>query len=436
MNFKKIVFAGLMTFTFMAYASAQETIKLTIEDAVEMAIQNNIQIKQSRMNLDMLEKKNKYSWNSASPSFSLSAGLTDSLPNKDIPGRDKNSLSYSISGGIRMTLTPALATSMASAKLAYENGEITYEKAIRTVEKNVRSTFYQLLNMRETISSNQQAIDAAKRTFDANTIKYNRGSLDQLTLLNSQYNYESRLPALDNTKNSYQNYLDNMKQVLGIPLETTVELEGNLDDILSLELSDEILEQNLEEIPSIKTLKQNIKSTENSLNAARYSAYGPTFSLSYSVGAGGGIDPSSDLKLSTNAISLNLSVPLDSYLPWSNGKLNMDTLKTNLASQKMDLENAKTTAMISIKSGYNSIKSAQNQLKLNESNLKLAQQTYDMTLVAYNNGSKDLNALQTAQDNLSTARYTLQNQKLQIINAVMNLEDTLGLPFGTLNNKQ
>ena len=55
-----------------------------------------------------------------------------------------------------------------------------------------------------------------------------------------------------------------------------------------------------------------------------------------------------------------------------------------------------------------------------------------MALAAYNAGSKDLLSLQTAADNLAGAKNTLQNQRYTIISAILDLENTLGVPFGTL----
>lgn len=409
---------------------------LTIEDAVSLAIQNNNSIKQSKLQLDLLEKQDKYSWNSVSPSLKLSGGLTDNLPrttNQSGATVTENTMSYSVGASVSVNLSPSLYTSIKAAEIAFESGEISYETAVRTVEMNVRQTFYSLLNMKETIESSQLTLDSAKRTYESNLEKYNRGQLDQLTLLTSQYNYEKQVPSVESAKYNYQSSLDSLKQVLGINLSDEVILEGSLDDILNVKLDENLKKQNLDEIPSVKSVLQSIKSTENNLLATKFSAWGPTLSLGYSYGGGGGISPSKDYASSANTITLNVAIPLDGYLPWSNGAMSIETQKSNLEQYKIQLDDARTSAMISIRNSYNTIENAQNQLKTYESNLELMQKTYDMTLIAYNNGSKDLSALETAQDNLSSARFSLQNQKYTIINAVLNLENTLGVPFGTLS---
>lgn len=403
---------------------------LTVEDAVALALENNISIKQNKLNLDLLEKKSKTSWNSVSPSLSAGGGLTDSLPVKE---GAQNNVSYSVSASASIRITPAVAGTVKSAKLAYENGEISYDTAIRSVEMSVRQAFYSLLNMESAIISNKENLDAAKRTYDSNTEKYNRGRLDQLTLLNSQYNYESKIPTVESSINSYQNSMDSFKQVLGLHLTEEIELKGSLDDAINMSLSEGELKYDIESIPSIITIKQNIKATENQIATSRLSAYGPSFSASYSYSAGGGIDPAVDFAARSSSLSLNVSVPLDSLFPWSAASVNIDSQKSSLENLKLQLENAKVSAMINIKNSYNSILMAQTQLQVYESNYDLMKRTYDMTLIAYNNGSKDLNTLQTAEDNLSKARFSLQSQKYTILNAILNLENTLGIPFGTLN---
>ena len=409
--------------------SQQKTV-LTVDDAVSLALENNLSIKQSKLSLNLLEKKAKTSWNTVSPSLSASGGLSDSLPVNE--GMDQT-ISYSVGASASIRVTPAVIGTIKSAKLAYETGVISYDSAVRSVEMSVRQAFYSLLNMESSIISNRETLEAAKRTFDSNTEKYERGRLDQLTLLNSQYNYESKIPTVESSINSYQNSMDSFKQILGINLTDEIELKGSLDDAINLKLSDGELKYDLESIPSIINIKQNIKSAETQLASSRLSSYGPSFSASYSYSGGGGIEPSSDFSTRGSSISLSVSLPLDSFFPWSSASVTIDSQKNSLENLKLQLENARVTAMINIKNSYNSILMAQTQLGVYEANYELMKRTYEMTLIAYNNGSKDLSTLQTAEDNLSKARFSLQSQKYTIFNAILNLENTLGIPFGTLN---
>lgn len=425
---KKIIVTLLMAATSFVLLSAQNIRTLSIDEAVSLSLDNNISIKQSKMDLDMLALKDKYSWNSVSPSLSANVNFTEPLAKFD-------QWSLTATGTLSLSITPSLATSIASAKLAYENGLLSYEATVRSVEKNVRSAFYSLLNDLETINSDKKTLDAAKRTYDSNLIKYNRGQLDQLTLLTSQYNYESKIPTVAADETAYQTSLDSLKQVLGIDLSQQIEINGNLDDILHFELDPEILNKNVDELPDVKKALQTIKNYEISIKGSKLSAYGPTVSLSYSQGFNSAVGLTGERKSGpyneNHNITLGVRIPLDSYLPWSNSAISIEQAESGLEAAKLTLENTRTSVKMKIRNTYNSILEAQTQLKLCEENLELMQKTYDLTLLAYNSGSKDLSVLQTAEDNLASARRNIQRQKYIIINSVLNLEDVLGVPFGS-----
>lgn len=409
------------------------TIQLTVEDAVNLALENNITIKQNKLDLDLLVKKDKYSWNSVAPSFSLSGGVNGSQSGTfDSFGNADPSLSWSASGSVRLSFAPSLMTSIKAAKLSLEAGELSYEAAKRQIELSVRKTFYSLVYFHENTELQERGLETAKQTYEANKTKYEQGRLAELVLLNSQYAYESKIPTVANLQTTYESNLDSFKLVLGLGLTEKIELVGSLDDVKPVQLSEEILQSNLDNVPAIKTLLKNIETAENSLTATKYSAYGPSLSLSGSASTNGGIQPSSDPRLSLS-YSATLSIPLDGFLPWSSGALNIASQKENLEKLKLNLEQTKASTAIQIRSSYNSIVQSQKQLELLEKNAELMLKTYDMTHHAYDVGSSDLLSLETAENNLYTARYNVQNQRYSIISAVLDLESTLGVEFGSLS---
>ena len=69
---------------------------LTIEDAVQLAKENNISIKTAENTLNNLDLKNKYSWNSVSPTANLNGNFSDNL--------ESDSASFSLSGSINLNL--------------------------------------------------------------------------------------------------------------------------------------------------------------------------------------------------------------------------------------------------------------------------------------------------------------------------------------------
>lgn len=434
---KRIFFVLTACFIFFSL-SAQEKSgnvrRITIDDAVILAADNNVSLKQQKISLDLLKKQKNSSWNSASPSITLGATGSGSLgagSNEDWSlGKQKSTdPSFSASASLNVNLTPAVLIAVQGAKLSYEAGEISYESMVRTIELNVRKSFYGLLYSKENIAVQESALASAKQTYEANLAKYKQGRLSELELLNAQYNYERKLPTVESLKQSYEISLDSFKQVLGLKLTEELELTGDLEEASEAVINEDSIMVNLDDIPDVKKAKLSVDSAKISLASTKYTAWGPTFSAGLSATEG-----ITNKTLSVN-YNFGVSLPLDGYLPWSTRALNVANQKANYEKQQLTLEDTKTSAAIKIRSSYNTIQQAQTQLDMYEKNVSLMQRTYEMTLSAYNAGSKDLLALQTAADNLASAKNTLQNQRYTIISAILDLENTLGVPFGTLGTQ-
>ncbi|MCQ2591445.1 MAG: TolC family protein [Treponema sp.] len=468
---KKILFATFLVLS-AGFIFAQEktgdaqssALSLSVEDAVKLALESDLSIKQSKMDLEVLSLKEKYSWNNVAPTFGLSTGINTGLSSTLIESKDSKdakkaqaaltgkevaddpvsgSFGWNIGASVGLNLSPSVATTMKAAQLALEKGEMSLDTAKHSIELSVRNSFYSLLYFNDSIELQQRGLETAKQTYESNVKKYNQGRLSELELLTSQYNYEKQIPTVENLKQSFEDRLNDFKYSLGIPFEQEIELQGNLDEALqNVQLDDTVLNYTVEDIPSIKTQKLAIETMENSLKATKYSVYSPSvrFSLSDSISQNTRKTDVTKKETKTKgnvgnslSFSTSVSIPLDGYLPWSSGKINIAEQISNIEKQKQNLEKSKTQIAITARKNYNAILQAKEQLSLYEKNVALMQKTYEMTRKAYEVGSSDFSALQNAENNLMSAKYNVTNQKYQIISGILALEDSLGLPFGTLN---
>lgn len=420
-KFLSVILLSCLTAAFFA-----EEMTVNIEQAVTLAMENNLQVKQAERSLSALERTDKYSWNSVSPSINASANMQ--IPLMETMG--SKTASYSVGASMSLRFTPSLFTTINNARLQLEQGQITYEEALRSVELNVRKIFYSIILAEENLNIQKRSMETAKRQYETNQIKYNRGQLSELDLLQSQVNYEGKRPSIESQENQLVNNMENFKQLLGIDRNVQLKIEGDLSGFENFD--EENFEVQFSDLTSIKKLEKQIESAENQLLATRFSAWGPSLSASYSVGAGQQIKKGSDFKLSNHSISLGVSIPLDGYLPWSNGSLSIASQKENLETLKENLEKQKTTIQLSIENSLRTIRQAKNQMKTLEANVKLAQKSYDLTENAYNHGSRDLNTLKAAEDSLVSARAQLQSQSYTLVSNILDLENTMGVPFGSL----
>lgn len=394
--------------------------QLTLEDAVVLAADNNISLKRQKLTLESLEKKNKYSWNSISPSASVSGSMS-------IPFETGN-ISYSVSASVSLSFTPSLFTAIKTARLNYENGQVSYEKAVRSIELSIRKLFYSLLYAKENLNLQSRNMETARTRYESNLAKFNRGQLSELDLLSSEYSYQSLIPNNESSRIAYENNMATFKQYLGLMPEEEIELVGNLEDFI--DMKEVTIEAVIDEVPAVKELNANLELAKTQLLATRFSAWGPSISASYSYGKSGNF-ASTNLN-TTNGLSLSLRIPLDGYLPWSNGALSIDNQKMNIKNLELQLESQKQTTALEVENAIKKIRQAQMQLNTIKRNVELAQKTYDMMLNAYNHGSRDLLTLQNSSDSLMSAKINLLSQIYTTISAILDLENTLGIPFGIL----
>lgn len=137
---------------------------LTIEDAVQLAKENNISIKTAENTLNNLDLKNKYSWNSVSPTANLNGNFSDNL--------ESDSASFSLSGSINLNLKTNLYSEIKGAKLNYEKGLLTYKEAVRQIELSVRKSFYNLIYQQENLVLQNRSLETSKTQYLNNEEKF------------------------------------------------------------------------------------------------------------------------------------------------------------------------------------------------------------------------------------------------------------------------
>ena len=421
---KKKIF--VLFFSIAAFAFADENIiELSLEDAVKSALENNVSIKQSEISLDAKKRESDYSWNSISPSISGTGRYS-----KNIPGTsdDKASLSAGIS--LSATLSPSVYTSAKNAGLSYSQQQLSYQNDLRSVELNVRKNYYSLLYKIEEISLKEKSLETSKNQYESNLAKYKRGTLSRLDVLSAQVSYQNDQLELKSLNAEMENSIASFKQLVGLPQDAKISLSGSFENILNLKnISIEGMELNSF---SIESLQKQIDSAKNSLLASRFTAYGPSLSASYSYNYSS-MDGGSNWD-DNGTLSLQASIPLDGFLPWSNSSLNVQSKKDSVKSLELELEDAKTSLEVNISTLMNKINQCLENIALRKSSIEFAQTTYEMTLESYSHGTKDLLSLQTASDNLLSAKVNLISEAYNLICAVLDLENTAGIPFGTLEN--
>lgn len=424
---KKLIIKYLV-FSFALFTSAA----LSVDESVELAKKNNVSVARGKITLEAATRAKSHSWNSLSPTASIGASST--IPVDSLSDNESNyTASYGVSATVSVSLSANLYTSMNSAKIAYESGKLSFDDAVRSVELSVRKAFYDLLYEKENIVLQEKNLDIAKQQYNNNLAKYNQGRLSEIDVLSAEVNYKSKIPTLESARTTFLNDLDSFKQTLGLMLDDKVELEGSLDDLINL--NEIFVDMKDVDSSSIKLLEYKVESAKNSVLDKRFSAFAPSLSASFNWRDQSwyvGYEGTAPEPQKSASISVSATIPLDGVLPWSVRNDAVDSAKDNLKDLELQLDNEKKNLKRTVDSSLRSIKQSQESIKYKQANVTLAQKTYDMTAEAYNRGAKDLLTLQNANTSLLNAQVSLKSETLTLIKTILNLENTIGVPFGTL----
>ena len=407
---------------------------LSVDEAVELAKKNNVSVARAQITLDAAKRTKNHSWNSISPTASV--GATSSIPIEALSDSESNyTANLGLTATISLSLSANLYTSMQSAKINYESGKLTFDDAVKSVELSVREAFYGLLYEKENITLQEQNLEIAKTQYNNNLAKYNQGRLSEIDVLSAEVNYKSKIPTVGSARTTFLNDLAEFKHMLGLPIDERIELSGSLDDVLTLNKID--VDMKDVQSSSIKLLEYKLATAKNSVLDKRFSAFAPSLSASLTWRDQSwylGYDGTAPDATKTTALTLSATIPLDGVLPWSSRNDAIDSAEDTVKDLELQLDNEMKNLKRTVDSSLRSIRQSQESIQYKQANVALAQKTYDMTQEAYNRGTKDLLTLQDANTSLLNAQVSLKSETLTLIRAILNLENTIGVPFGTLGN--
>ena len=426
MKLKQILFLFILfsVFSWNVYSAENGELSkekiLTLEECISLAKENNLSIKVQKNTLNDLKRKNETSWNSVSPSIKGDAAFQDDFTNK--------TESFSISGSLGLTLSTNLYSTIKGAKLNYENGLLTYNQAVKQIEMSVWKTFYDLIYKTEYFSFQSQNLLTAKKNYEQNLEKFKNGKISELDVMSSRVSYEQKKPVLEEARIDLTNNLELFKNIIGVDFDDEIKLDGSLDFLL--ELKDIKLPPKENPSPDVQAAKFAVEIAENNLLAQRFSSYSPVITGTYKYGQALNIDNS--LWNETSSLSVGVSIPLDSYLPWSSSAVSINSKKESLESAKLNLEDAEKSIRVNTENALRKINQIISMLEVSKETVALAKKTYEMTETAYNYGKTDFLTLQNASDNVLNAEVSLKNQAKTLMETLLDTEYLLGLEFGTI----
>jgi len=473
----------LMLIVFVsAKLQAQETplpMLLSADEAVRLALQNNLGLESARIGLDTKRRASEYSWNQFIPQVMVSGtlnvdneartvsgltyvpwdskmgflGLTQpqvemtiptvgTLYNYVMPYSTTISQSQVVGNiSISLNLSAAMFENMNRLRIEYESGLINYEKAKAQLERDVRKAYHNMLLLQENIAVLRGTFTNVERQVQIAQANYNAGLAPELTLLQARVSLENLRPAIEQAENGMRLYMAQFAFYLGMEYNTQFQLAPLSEnfDFISFDVA-EMISQAARGRPDIQELRHTILMLE-SARKMQTLALTPFLRLSWSS-TSINIDPMNqnwfkyDNWMRSGNLQITLGLNLHSFLPWSADTQSIRNLDDSLRTATIGLAQMIRGTEIEVYNIVLSLERTYTNTQALAQTVALAEQAYRLTEQAYRAGLQDYFQVQNAEQSLHQARVQLLEQQFTYLNGLIDLEYAIGVPFGTLSGRR
>ena len=416
---------------------SSEKMVLTVEEAVNYAKENSRSLKSANIDLQIKKRAKNFSWNVLVPSVQATGTMSrsnevtntmDAIMSAIKPVEIEPSDHWKVVGGLTasLNLSVALIDGIRASFANYEAGLITWEQTYKETELNIRKMFYALLLQQESLNLQKTTLANAKNRFEQAKINFRNGLIPEISLLQTEVTYENQKPAIVKQEQALKEQLDTFAFLLGIPQGTEIALSGEITpDFVELnpqEHYQKYMENNLE----IALFKKNLEMMKINYSAQNLQIYTPAVSLSYGwqpvlsdITADWG---DKDNWFDNGSFSVTLAWNLTNMLPFSSASLKVQDLKNNIEQMNLNLINLEENAKMKINNLVNVLNQSRAAIESSNRNISLAQKSYDMTSIAYRNGTTELLDVREAETQLNQAKLALASEKFNYLSGLLDLE--------------
>jgi outer membrane protein TolC len=404
---------------------------LTLDDAVEQALKHSIELQKNRITLEEGEYSSKRLWAEIFPAISVSTGLsfgnaplfTGAAADRRI---GKENLGYSASAGVSLNLSAGIPYRMRLLSLAYQQQLLSYEDARRLLEIDTAQRFYDLVAEREGLALLADTLNLAERQLERHRVGRANGMISEAALLQSRLAVETARYELSSAQAAYSNGLGALLNILGLPPETPVRLEGEFD-IRKIELNPEELIRNyLPGRPDIEQQRRTIERLGLTEKQALLGGRAPSLDLSFNWQGGprggrGITNPFSD----SIGGSITLRMPINPWIPGTKESQALRNAESDIERALLDLKSSEDAAAAQIRSLTANLQNSWESLEIARLREEIAQRSYEYSEQGFLSGSVEALTLENSRNNLAEARYQLLRGELAYQKMVLNLAQAL-----------
>lgn len=429
---KKLVLVGFLILYTGVNLFAQGL--LTAKDAVQIALENNFDIKLSQNDLRVAKENLTYGNAGMLPNVTGNFTQNNSVMNssqvqangdkRSLSNAKNNNMSYGVSIGWTIFDGFAMFSRYEQLKELQKQGEFELKKTILAKVSDVISTYYTIVEQQNLLNAIDSSINISMERLRTAENRFMIGKASRLEVLNVQVNLNedesSRLRQANVVKNLKISLNSLMARELNI--EFDVEREVEYDDSL---IYDDLLSKAKEYNPDLQIIAINKRMAELEVKRIKGNRYpvvrlntGYNFSESES---------SLGFVSSSNSRGLNYGITASINLfDGFNQRRNERVAKIQLENSGIMIDQQNLLIKTAMSTAYESYQTNLSLARLEENNADIARQNLNITLEKYKIGTISAVEFRDAQENFINAVSRFNSSRLQAKLSELALKEMIG----------
>ena len=401
--------------------AAQDSLKVwTLQTCLDYALENNIQLQQSRNDYLSGLEDTREAKAALLPSLAVSAtqGYTN-YPSSNAEDNNSYTGTYGINAGLTLYEGGKLRTAVKEQRLQNRIDALSVAESANDIRIAIVEAYMQALYAAEAVEVAAGTAEVSRAQRDRAEQMWQAGSISKVDFAQLESQYASDLYQVVVARSSLDDYKLQLKQLLELDITEEMNLaapaEGEETVLQALPAKTDIYATALDAMPQIERGRLGVETAELGIREARAGFY-PSVSLTAGLGTGhmtgGGFQSGSQVWNRFNEnVALSVSIPIFSNRTAVN--------KARIAASNSRLEQLglKKELLRKVESAYLDAISSQSRYTAARQKERYARQSYDLTDEQFRVGRKNTVELITAQNELSSARQeVLQAKYMALLN--------------------
>jgi len=419
-----LVLGGLLMLGAAPTAFAYDTVDLGLEDAIQMAFENNRSLKQSIANVDVAR------WNLSTARRQQGPTLTWQGTANRIGGDTYEAQNYDdylygnvLQSGYSLDTTGKLKHNRKSAGYGLNAADLTLENTKQAVKLTTTQAYYQLLEYRNLIEVSQEAVDTLQEHLNNVNAQYRVGTVAKSDVLASEVQLADAQQSLVNAQNNYDVAMATLNNIIGLPSDTLLNVKDSLQYTpYDLNLDDCTIYA-LDNRPDGIVADYEVEQAKESVEIAK-AGYRPDVNAALSKTISGDNEFDNDRGDQwTAGFSASWNI-FDNGVTHSG----IETAKASLRAKEEAAAASKEQIQLDVRQQYLSLLAAEKNIHTTSKAVEQAEEDYKIAQVRYSAGVDTNLSVMDAQEKLTSARTNYYTALYNYNTSKAALDKAMGIP--------